>query len=157
MTFNPKIHHRRSIRLREYDYSQNGLYFVTICTRDRLLLFGAIADGLMNLSSMGQIAQEEWFKTARIRAEIRLHEFVVMPNHIHGIIEITGDVTLGKVVRGYKSAVTAQINSLAGNDGIAVWQRNYYEHIIRDEQSYQNISAYIQTNPQRWLTDTYWG
>jgi putative transposase len=175
MTYNPKIHHRRSIRLRGYDYSQNGLYFVTICTHDRLPLFGVITNGDMTLNSSGQIAHQEWFKTTQIRPEIRLHESIVMPNHIHGIIEITSlddidrpssndtentitDVktTLGKVLRGYKSAVTKRINSLPEHEEITVWQRNYYESIIRDQRAYQNITNYIQSNPQRWSEDIYY-
>ncbi len=179
MAYNPKIHHRRSIRLQGYDYSQNGLYFVTICTHDRLPIFGTISNGEMTLSSIGQIAYTEWFNTAQIRPEIQLHEFIVMPNHIHGIIEITSMEThspdrldagnnpiesnhqisiavksrLGNVVKGYKSAATKQINRLPEYQGAAVWQRNYYEHIIRHQGAYQNITAYIQSNPQRWLED----
>ncbi|XGB43143.1 MAG: hypothetical protein LVS60_04975 [Nodosilinea sp. LVE1205-7] len=88
MKYNPDIHHRRSIRLKGYDYSQNGLYFVTICTQNRHHLFGTITNGQMALNPMGEIVHDEWFKTASMRPNIRLHEFIVMPNHIHGIIEI---------------------------------------------------------------------
>jgi putative transposase len=189
VAYNPRIHHRRSIRLLRYDYSQQGLYFVTICTHGRLPLFGAIANGEMILSPSGQIAHQEWFKTAQIRPEIQLHEFIVMPNHIHGIIEITslgalssqddidrlrckrsyhpqvndtGNIivsiktTLGKVVRAYKSAATKRINSLPDCKEIVIWQRNYYEHIIQDQQAYKNITNYIQSNPQQWLEDNYY-
>ena len=88
MKYNPDIHHRRSIRLKGYDYSQNGLYFITICTQNREHLFGTITNGQMALNPMGEIAHNEWFKTESMRPNIRLHEFIVMPNHIHGIIEI---------------------------------------------------------------------
>jgi REP element-mobilizing transposase RayT len=89
MKFNPDIHHRRSIRLKGYDYSQEGLYFVTICTQNRECLFGEITNGEMQLNPMGEIAQAEWIKTGQMRPNIQLHESIIMPNHIHGIIQIT--------------------------------------------------------------------
>ena len=88
MKYNPDIHHRRSIRLKGYDYSQNGLYFITICTQNREQLFGTITNSQMALNPMGEIAHNEWFKTESMRPNLRLHEFIVIPNHIHGIIEI---------------------------------------------------------------------
>jgi putative transposase len=221
MKYNPEIHHRRSIRLRGYDYSQDGLYFITICTKDRQHIFGSIANGMMQLNPQGQIAHTEWQQTAQIRPEICLHEHIIMPNHMHGIIEIAnainvrahrmcpidgtidpldsidpnisgesidfnefddlpggqrgrmrcaptlgdlGDLgnqwdlgqrvsTLGDILRGYKSSVTKQINQLWDTPGMAVWQRNYYEHIIRNEKAYYNISHYIKNNPQQWQRD----
>lgn len=174
MKFNPDIHHRRSIRLRGYDYSQNGLYFITICTQNREHLFGTITNGQMAVNPMGEIAHNEWLMTASMRPTIRLHEFIVMPNHIHGIIEIIpphipvgvhaeselGRVqrapTVGDIVRGYKSAVTKRINALRNTPGLPVWQRNYHEHIIRNETAYLKIAAYIQSNPQRWQEDTHY-
>ena len=90
MKYNPDIHHRRSIRLKGYDYSQNGLYFITICTHNRHHLFGTITNDQMALNPIGKIAHDEWLKTESMRPNIRLHEFIVMPNHIHGIIEIIG-------------------------------------------------------------------
>jgi REP element-mobilizing transposase RayT len=295
MKYNPDIHHRRSIRLKGYDYSQNGLYFITICTQNREHLFGTITNGQMALNPMGEIAHNEWFKTASMRPNIRLHEFIVMPNHIHGIIEIiptpphpvrthcmrppdmpnhgqserlgrvqraptnaattdnhgqsapghgqragdivrthcmrppdmpsttdnhgqsapghgqhagdivrthcmrppdmssttdnhgqsapghgqhAGDIvrahcmrppdmpsttdnhgqrapTVGDIVRGYKSAVTKRINEIRNISGVPVWQRNYHEHIIRNEIAYLRISEYIQANPRRWQDDNY--
>ena len=180
----PTDRHRRSIRLRGYDYSQNGLYFVTLCCHERQPLFGEVANDEMRLSDAGQVAYKEWEKTGAMRENIELHAFVVMPNHVHGIIEIVGahcmrpDVapdmqlgrvqvqgiqpgrvqrapTVGDVVRGYKSAVTKRINHLRNASIPPVWQRNYYEHIIRNEASYLKIAEYIQTNPQRWGEDTY--
>lgn len=88
MRYNPEIHHRTSMRLAGYDYSSPGHYFVTINVKDRECVFGEIRDGIMGLSDAGLIIQNEWFKTIELRANIRLDEFVVMPNHIHGIIEI---------------------------------------------------------------------
>jgi len=170
----PTDRHRRSIRLRGYDYSQNGLYFVTLCCHERQSLFGAVANDEMRLNDAGRVAHTEWEKTGAMRENIEIHAFVVMPNHVHGIIKIVGahcmrpDVvpdmqpgrvqrapTVGDVVRGYKSAVTKRINQLRNASIPPVWQRNYYEHIIRNEEAYLKIAEYIQTNPQRWDEDTY--
>lgn len=178
---NPAIHYRKSLRLRHYDYSQAGLYFITLCTHNRLPLFGVIIGGAMMLNDEGKIANEEWQKTQAMRSNILLHEFIVMPNHFHAIVEIVGAhcmrtdspeielqeggtlqgrvqraPTLGDVIRGYKSAVTRGIRNLKGSPTIQIWQRNYYEHIIRNEAAYLKIADYIQTNPQRWLEDAYY-
>lgn len=179
------LHHRRSIRLKEYDYSQPGAYFITICTHQRDHLFGEIVDGVMQLNEFGQIAQEEWQKTALIRGEIELGEFVIMPNHFHGIIwivdgrgtarrapttgglgETSADFTptheqFGKpvvgsiptIVRAFKSAVSRRINLARCTPGKPVWQRNYWEHIIRDEKDLTNAQAYILNNPAQWEND----
>jgi REP element-mobilizing transposase RayT len=187
MTFNPTTHRRKSIRLQGYDYSQAGLYFITVCTHNRLPLFGEIVDGQMQFNKSGIVAHEEWRKTEHIRSNIVLHEFVIMPNHVHGIIQLVGadcirpncmrphDMpfpecadsddqpgrvqrapTVGDVVRGFKSAVTKRLNTISGTSGQRFWQRNYYEHIIRNEATYLKIAEYIQTNPQRWEEDTYY-
>lgn len=190
MSYNPKKHHRKSIRLKGYDYSQEGAYFITICCQDRACLFGKITNGEMILNEMGIIAHNEWIKTTEIRQNVKLDVFVIMPNHIHGIIvlgrgesnspEYTRDSTehensgefdsplrspsknIGAIIRGYKSSVTKQIRMLNENGGdlpnlipITVWQRNYYEHIIRNEQSYQTISNYIMNNPLKWNEDKF--
>ena len=163
MFFSPDIHHRRSIRLQTFDYSQACLCFVTICTHDRLPLFGTVAEGEMVLNAAGEIAQREWQKTVEMRSNVVSDVFVVMPDHVHGIVNITqaqsGRVqhhaTLGDIVRGYKSAVTRQIAALHFNPDGGVWQRNYYEHVIRHEKSYLQIAEYIQTNPLRWQDDIY--
>src|SRR5437868_13402885 len=120
MAYNPLIHHRRSIRLKGYDYSQAGAYFITLCTYNREHLFGEIVDGNIILSEYGQIAFNEWARTSQIRPNVLLDVFVIMPNHLHGIILIRkGECnsplrsptnTIGAMVRGYKSAVTKQIN-----------------------------------------------
>jgi hypothetical protein len=91
MNFNPNIHHRRSIRLKNYDYSQRGLYFITICTFQRENLLGEISKGQMPLSPFGEIVRDEWLKTAEMRPNVILDQWILMPNHLHGIIEITGD------------------------------------------------------------------
>lgn len=162
---------RKSIRLKEYDYSQKGAYFVTICVQNRECLFGDIIDGKMVLNKYGEIAKNEWLKTAEIRENIHLDTFVVMPNHIHGIVVINGRGTarraptyeqFGKptigsiptIVRSFKSACTNGINKYRKIPGATVWQRNYYEHIIRGEKDYNRIYEYMQNNPLKWELDS---
>ncbi|HUH46714.1 MAG TPA: transposase [Arenibacter sp.] len=216
MPYNPNKHHRRSIRLKDYDYSLEGAYFITICCANRTCLFGKIQDNEMILNEYGTIAYHEWTNTSKLRKNVELDVFVIMPNHLHGIIILNtipgrgelhspknklhspenkwhspnrdqdenknklhspenklhspnrnlpniGGVfdtplrspsnNIGAIIRGYKSSVTKQLNAL--NIGCAVWQRNYYEHIIRNEQSYQRISEYIIDNPQKWSDDRF--
>ena len=176
-SYNPAKHHRRSIRLRGYDYSQLGLYFVTLVCQDRAPLFGEVRDGIMYLNEIGRIASEELLHTQEVRDNIVLHEYIVMPDHIHRIIEIqypkaaTSAVgvfqspgqTIGAIIRGYKIATIKRIKSLM-NKGFCkgelqfaptsaptkIWQRNYYEHIIRSERAYRNMSRHIINNPRKW-------
>jgi REP element-mobilizing transposase RayT len=175
MPYNPDVHHRRSIRLKEYDYTQEGAYFVTIVTYQREPLFGEILDGAMNLNPLGEIAQREWFKTAELRPYVELYEdeFVVMPNHAHGIIWNVGALrrnarttdenphvdagSLGAIMRAYKSAVTYAINAARQTRGLVVWQRNYYEHIIRNDADLNRIRNYIINNPLKWADDDLYG
>ena len=176
MPYNPDVHHRRSIRLKEYDYTQNGAYFVTIVTYQREPLFGEIVDGVMQLNEWGEIARREWFKTAELRPFVELYEdeFVVMPNHAHGILWMNDDVgaerrsaptdmphvtagSLGAIVRAYKSAVTYAINAARQTRGMVVWQRNYYEHIIRNDADLNRIRNYIVNNPLKWADDDLYG
>jgi REP element-mobilizing transposase RayT len=178
MPYNPNIHRRSSIRLKNYDYSQSGMYFITICVQKHQWLFGKISDGGMILNDFGKIAYNEWMNTPHIRRNVQLDAFVVMPNHIHGIIVITdgrGELhsplndsphidtsmgecnsplrgtsnTVGAIMRGYKSAVTKQL-------GYSIWQRNYWEHIIRNEKSYQRIADYIINNPVNLENDKFY-
>jgi REP element-mobilizing transposase RayT len=254
--YDPQKHHRRSIRLKDYDYSQAGAYFVTICTYNRVCLFGEIANGKMHLNEYGETVCDEWLRSSIIRPNVELDEWVVMPNHIHGIVVITrrgtsqgrgvlptdgrgvlptdgrgvlptdgrgelptdgrgvlptdgrgelptdgrgelptdgrGELptegrgvlptdgrgvlptdgrgvlqyaptgmlkfqspsqTIGAIVRGFKSAATKRINIQRDMPGVPVWQRNYWEHIIRNEQSYINIATYIINNPAKWESD----
>lgn len=167
-------HNRQSIRLKGYDYSQSGYYFVTICVADRYCLFGRIKDEQMVLNKYGQIAKKEWIRTEKLRNNVRLDDFVVMPNHVHGIIIITDknsrgvsryapnksknkfrspSKNLGAIVRGYKSTVTKQINELNNQPGDKVWQRNYYDHIIRNRNELDQIRKYIRENPRNWVND----
>jgi putative transposase len=173
MKYDPQKHHRRSIRLKGYDYTQAGAYFVTICAYQRLHVFGEVINGEMVLNETGKIARDEWFKTAELRPYVELFEdeFVVMPNHGHGIIWIVGarrrrtptDVVekFGKpvkgsiptIVRAYKSAVMYAVNGAQNMRGAVLWQHNYYEHIIRNDRELNNIRWYIVNNPLNWQLD----
>ena len=140
-------HHRRSIRLRGYDYSQAGYYFVTICCYQRQLLFGEIVNSAMQLNQYGEIVENEWIKSSVIRPEIKLDEYIIMPNHFHGIVIINPvgakglsplpsssipthpsmkPRSLSSLMTGFKSAVTKKINIIRNAPGTPVWQRNYY-------------------------------
>ena len=170
MKYNGKIHHRRSLRLREYDYSRPGAYFVTICTQDRKCLFGSVVNSEMQPNDSARSAQSIWYNLPSRFPQVRLDQFVVMPNHIHAVIFVgaqfiaptgssntvqTGAInrapTLGEIVRTYKAISTRTIR----RTGCAQfrWQRNYYEHIIRDENSLNRIRQYIVDNPIRWDVD----
>ena len=155
-------HNRRSIRLQGYDYSGAGAYFVTVCTHNRACLFGDIEDGQMVLNDAGKIVTDEWMKSGEIRNEIELGEWVVMPNHFHGIVIIRrGDrpvatmpgprpKSIGSLMSGFKSAVTKRINEMRNTPGAKLWQRNYYEHVIRNDDELHRIREYIPNNPVRW-------
>ena len=260
-TYNPNIHHRRSIRLKGYDYSQAGLYFITICCHNRICRFGAVVDGKMILNDAGIIADSCWLEIPKHFPNAVLHEYIIMPNHVHGIIELTDSTmdvqtvgvgnntvrvgnntvgvenntvgvenntvgvennnvgvennnvgvennnvgvenfqplqnkfqkmiprSIGSIVKGYKIGVTKRLrtvgveNNTVGveNNNVRVenfqplqpdrhqpqpdrhepvqqiWQRNYYEHIIRNEQSYLRIAEYIINNPTQWKEDSYY-
>lgn len=175
MKFNPEKHHRRSIRLPNYDYSRSGIYFVTICTHQKQCLFGEIHDGKMSLNQIGNIVAEEWLNSSKIRQEIELDEWIIMPNHLHGIVAITDnganhqgaslaplreDIlrqrkprSLSSFVGGFKSSVTKRIKPMCEQPHPVVWQRNYYETIVRDERQLNHIREYIVNNPQKWDED----
>ena len=150
------------------------MYFVTICCHERKPLFGEVVNGNMMLNAAGQIMADSWEWLSKQHDRVRLNEFVTMPNHVHAIIEIVGAQfiapcplvsnnpgamnrapTVGMLVRGFKARCARAINEMGKTAGIPVWQRNYFEHIIRNEEAYLKIAEYIQTNPQRWEEDTY--
>jgi len=172
MKYSQERYHRRSVRLKGYDYSNPGAYYVTICTWNRDCIFGEIINGEMKLNEFGEVVNREWLCSSEIRREIELDEFVVMPNHIHGIIFINGNGntahdlgangcsplrkrsrSLSSFIAGYKSAVTKSINILRNTPGMPVWQRNYFEHIIRNEYGLFRIREYIRNNPVQWDMD----
>ena len=172
--------HRQSIRLEHYDYSSNGAYFVTICTAQRVHLFGEISDMTMQLNDFGKIAHNCWLELPNHFPQILLDEFVVMPNHVHGIVLIQSEQlgepiavgarhasplrghaafrgvkqgSLGAIVGSYKSAVTKRINEARGSPGEVVWQRNYFDRIVRSDEQLIAARAYIVNNPLGWALD----
>jgi putative transposase len=184
---NPRFHRpfdnaqgRRSIRLPEYDYSQEGAYYITICAQDRKCLFGGIRNGKIILSECGRIVDDWWQRMPERYSGVILDKFVIMPNHMHAIIIIGGDVDNGvgaidnvgvihelplrrwikrrvmvlpKIIGYFKMNSARQINQMHNTTGCPVWQRNYWEHVIRNEKSLNKIREYICNNPLYWAAD----
>ena len=206
--YDPEKHHRRSIRLKGYDYRRPGAYYVTINAQNKACLFGEVVDGEMRLNDAGRVAEECWRAIPDHFPHVELDAFVIMPNHIHGIVWIVDDAfvgaknvspepntgntgaknvspepntgntgakdfsprrgmpraasratvfrspskTVGSIVRGFKIGVTKWIR--ANTDIHDVWQRNYYEHIVRDDDDLNRIRLYIAGNPARWDEDS---
>jgi putative transposase len=163
MKFDPRIHHRKSIRLSDFAYAQAGLYYVTIVTYKRERLFGDVEQGRMFLSEIGEWVQAGWHEIPAHHPHALLHAFVVMPDHLHGIVEITPDSdaphrahafqqmaakSLATIVNGFKGAITRKCRQEQRVHD--VWQRGYYERVIRNEQEYAHFSDYIHGNPARW-------
>ena len=180
---------RKSIRLKGYDYSKAGLYFITICTQNRACLFGNIVNGEMILNDAGEMIETEWLNLKNRFPNIELHEYVTMPNHFHGILEITVGTTVGAPLVVAPNEMVAPNDDYGQPQGIAptdktvgemigafesittneyirgvktgiyppfdkrIWQRNYWEHIVRNENEYNRISEYIINNPQKWQND----
>jgi len=204
--YNQNIHHRRSIRLKGYDYSQAGLYFITICVQNRECLFGNVVNGKMEFNDAGEMVESEWLKLPERFKNIELHEYIVMPNHFHAILQIEGATLVvalnddgsfnnpdfqnncdtpnvlkknnGRSIKGQPQGIAPSVKTVGDMVGAfqsivtvkyihgvkkmnwqpfnrKLWQRNYYEHIIRDEKSYHTISNYIINNPSNWTTDKY--
>ena len=206
MKYSPEIHHRRSIRLKEYDYSQVGAYFVTICTWQKECLFGDVIDGEMRLNELGEIVDKEWVQTPIVRSNVELDVYIVMPNHFHGIIivndtgndecnvgatrhcrkqsckpvgatrrvaqEMTSDDiannkraihriapttlqsgSIGAILGQFKSIAAKRINQIRNTPGVPLWQRNYFERVIRNDNELQAIRQYIIDNPLQWDMD----
>jgi putative transposase len=182
MKYNPEIHKRKSIRLKGYDYSQAGLYFITICCQNRECLFGNIGRGEpmcspeMVLNDAGKMVEKWYYELMNKFPDIKCDEMIVMPNHFHCIIENVGMAVgenekpilgehvgspLHAVVRWFKTMTTNEYIRGVKNLGWTqfdgkLWQRNYYEHIIRNEQSYHTISNYIINNPAKWQEDKFY-
>lgn len=155
MTYVPLIHNRQSTRLRGYDYSRAGAYFITLCAWERSALFGDIVNDGVELSIPGTIVRDEWLRSAQIRCELKLDTFVVMPNHLHAVVWLGHKPTraLGALVAGFKAATTRTINEAMGTVGHPVWQRNYHDRIIRDDRELNRIHQYILDNPLKWAQD----
>ena len=179
---NQKNHpQRQSIRLQEFDYAQSGAYFVTVVCHKRMNLFGEISDGELNLNRAGEIVEQTWLEIPKHFPNVNSDIFVIMPNHVHGIIEIVNDIpvrarhaspqrfnnekpqskrhngvkpqSVGAIIGSFKSAVTKKLHGTKIINKEKIWQRNYYEHVIRDEDDYQQIADYIETNPLNWEYD----
>lgn len=175
---------RKTPRLQGYDYAQEGAYFVTICTYERVPLFGDVVEGQMRLSALGKIADDLWGTISEHRANVILDDHIVMPNHVHGILFIIEPNsvqppvgmrrassaefissslskgakrgTLSTIIGAYKSAVTRTINSQMGLRAPIVWQDSFHDHIIRNEHSLNHIREYVQNNPARWAEDSFY-
>ncbi len=169
--YDPRIHHRHSIRLKGYDCSLEGMYFVTLVTQGRSPLFGEVVEGEMRLNRCGEIVEEWWTAIEEHFPTIETGAFVVMPNHVHGIIAIGDDrrgtvpvprggetlplrkPTLGQIVAYFKYQTTKQINAMKGGPVTKIWQRNFYGHILRSQQDLGLTWRYIESNPSAWTAD----
>lgn len=191
MPYNPEKHHRRSIRLKGYDYSKKGAYFITICCQNRQCLFGKIEHGNMILNNAGKMVQTTWNDLPIYYNGIAIDAFQIMPNHIHGIIYITDVFAVGAVGAGPRACPACPQQNQGQPQGVAptklslsdcvhrfktmttkryidgikinawqsingkLWQRNYFEHIIRNENSMDKIREYISNNPLQWDSDEF--
>lgn len=174
MTYNPEAYHRRSLRLKGYDYAGAGWYFVTLCTWQRECLFGEVVDGGMRLNDAGGLVESLLHEMTQRFPNVVMDSLVIMPNHIHLIVSFVGAglgppheldqsttqkgaasraPTLGDVICAFKSISAIRINKLRNNPGGPVWQRNYYERVIRDDDELGAIREYIATNPLQWDAD----
>lgn len=189
MKYDPSKHHRQTIRLKEFDYSSIGYYFMTSCTKNRICLFGDIIDGEMHLNKLGEIVHQAWIDMPSHYPYVQLDAFVIMPNHFHAVVVLTEGCfdknnesetsnhknKIGKpvgaglkpaptsdsihrhglpeIIRAFKTFSARKINTARNTTGASVWQRNYFEHIIRDEEDLDDIRNYIKMNPYNWSTD----
>ena len=151
---------RKQLRLPTYDYTKNGLYFITICIQNKKPLLGHIKEHIMLKSDAGQMIESIWYQLENKYNSLTLHEFVVMPNHIHGIIEFyNSTIPIPTIIQNFKSLTTNRyIKQVHQNRwkpfNKRLWQRNYYEHIIRNDASLHTIQKYIINNPIKWKEDS---
>lgn len=162
-----------SMRLPSWDYTQTGAYFITLGCSRRHNIFGSWSRGQLAINALGSIAADEWLRSLEIRDEIKLDVYVVMPNHFHGLVWIwkkqnrgqpsindskpgPPNQSLGSFVAGYKSKVTSRIRDYIGDHNFVVWQKNYYDQIIRNEKHLQRVRRYILNNPLKWLEDNFY-
>jgi putative transposase len=152
---------RKRLRLAEYDYRSEGLYFVTVCTKGKRWFLGNVRDGVMIPSPAGEVVQQEWAALPARFPSLVLDEFTLMPNHIHGIIVFPSfdpsNPTLGRVVGALKSRSAVRLGPLIGIRPGVVWQRGFHDHIIPNNRSLDAIRAYIRDNPENWERDSLWG
>lgn len=170
LNMNNDLTKRKHPRLKEYDYSQNGYYFITICCHEKKNFFGSVGRGLapaekvIKLSERGKIAKKQLFALEKKYSFVQIDKYVVMPNHIHAIIIIENSVTAGAsprptlmdVVCTYKSIVTRQCNAICNNKGRKIFQTSFYEEVLRDDNDYLQVWQYIDENPRKWKNDEYY-
>jgi REP-associated tyrosine transposase len=145
---------RRCLRLSDYDYSTPGAYFVTACTYKRVCILSKVRGPHVVLSTAGQIVEDAWHGLTKHYPGLALDDFVVMPNHVHGIVFLDdGAPTLSEIMRGFKTFAARRINVLQDTLGRPVWQRGFHEHVVRNEEALGNIRAYIRNNPAKWHLD----
>ncbi|MCD4652701.1 transposase [bacterium] len=179
MVYNPEKHNRKSVRLKGYDYSQPGFYYVTICTQDRTERFGGVSDDEMILNDAGEMVDSEWNRIPERYNHVIIDTYKIKPNHMHGIIVIgcrgvvsapsmkadkpggmNGDgaettplPTLGQMIARFKYLITKTLNKIDGSPGRRVLQRGFHDHIIRNEEELNRIRKYIEDNPRSWKND----
>ena len=173
MDYEPALPRRRSLRLQGYDYAKAGAYFVTVATENRLCLFGEVAGGKMRLNEAGRLVDDAWQWLERRYPSVILDEYVVMPNHLHGVLAITdegggtgdsriaptgdrsgvGRKALGSLIGAFKTVATKRVNVERGAPGRRLWQRNFHDRVVRSEEDMDRIRAYVRDNPLRWELD----
>ena len=160
-----------SARLKNWNYSANGYYFITICTKNRKQLFGEIKNNEMKLSKIGGIVLHEWIESFEIRTELFCDSFVIMPDHIHGVLRIKNPFvdkhapvetyavlslrghipkSISSFVAGFKSHATKKINEYRNTPGGLIWQPRFHDHVIRNKGELNRIQNYIKNNPSNW-------
>lgn len=150
---------RKNIRLKHYDYAQAGYYFVTVCVKNRAPIFGEILNGVMQLNPCGRIVEQVWKDLPGHYPTVTPDSFIVMPNHFHAVFGLSVGAGLKpapklfEVVRALKTFSARRINELRRTPGTALWQRGYYEHVVRNEDELSKIRGYIQNNPSQWSLD----
>ncbi len=168
--YDPSVHHRRSIRLKSFDYRTPGAYVVTICTQHWRCLLASVDENEAHLSSAGRMVLDVWYELPHHFADLELDAFVVMPNHVHGIVVLCpsddqrleqSSASLPDVVQRFKSLTTHLYGQGVRNDGWApypgrLWHRNYFERIIRNERELEAFRQYIENNPVAWEKDRHY-
>ncbi len=158
--FNPAIHRRQSIRLKEYDYATEGAYFITLCCKDKICRFGEIVDSRMNLNECGKVIYNEWMNLPNRFPKVTIDSFQIMPNHLHGVIvlEDGGNAKISEIIGAFKSISFRKCLDIYKKENLkmgVLWQRNYFEHIIRNDDSWKLIDEYIFSNTERWAEDKF--